>query len=370
MKLKIEKKLLVEKLGVVSKAVSNKTTMPILEGVYLEAKKGIVTLIGSDMDLGIKTIISDVEIEKEGTIVVDSKIFNEIVRKLPDSVVELELSEDNLLSIKCMRSSFNIVVMSAEDYPNLPEVKEDSSVNIPQKCLRDMVKGVSFAVALDGTRPILQGILFEAIASENRINTVALDGYRLAVNTEVIEDVSNDITVVVPAKALIEVSRILGDTMDGVTLSVSPNHVLFSVNDTIVITRLLDGKYVNYSSLLPVEHKVEVVINKRELESGLDRASLMAKEGSSNLVKLNLGEDTITISSNSQLGKLCEVVSAETKGEGFDIAFNSRYLLDILRVIGNDRVIMEFTSPVSPCVIKGYESDREKYLVLPVRLLR
>ncbi|MGL5381550.1 DNA polymerase III subunit beta [Clostridium sp.] len=361
-----EKHLLQEGISIVSKAITGKTTMPILEGIYINATKEGLTLVGSDIDVCIETKVSS-DVLEEGKIVIDSKIFGEIIRKLPNSDVKIETLENDIIQITCEKSVFNLVYMNGEDYPALPSINEDLSVEVPQNLLKNMIKGTSFAIAQDETRPILQGILFEV--KNKSLNLVALDGYRLAVRNEFLDN-ENDLEVVIPGKTLNEVSKILEDTSDIVKITFTNNHILFNLGNTKIISRLLDGKFVNYISLLPQEYKILVNVNKQELQNGIERASLMAKDGNSNLIKLDVQEDTLVITSNSQLGKVREEVSISLQGEDVQIAFNSRYLLDVLKNMEDDEVRLEMTSSVSPCVLKGKNTQNAKYLVLPVRLIR
>lgn len=360
------KQKLQEGISIVTKAITGKTTMPVLEGIYIKATKEGLTLIGSDIDVSIETKV-EADVIQEGSIVIDSRIFSEIIRKLPNSEVKIEISENDLIQITCEKSVFNLVFMNSSDYPSLPSINEDISVEVPQNLLKNMIKGASFAIAQDETRPILQGILFEV--KNRELNLVALDGYRLAVRNELL-DVDNNIEVVIPGKTLNEVSKILEDNNDIVKITFTNNHILFNINNTKIISRLLDGKFVNYVSLLPQEYKLLVNVKKQELQQGIERASLMAKDGNSNLIRLDVQEDILVITSNSQLGKVREEVNINLQGEGVQIAFNSRYLLDVLKNMEDDDVVIEMTSSVSPCVIKGRNSNSSKYLVLPVRLVR
>ena len=360
------KQKLQEAISIVTKAITGKTTMPILEGIYIEAANNCLTLIGSDMDVSIETKV-EAEVIKDGSIVIDSKIFSEIIRKLPNSDVKIEITENELIQITCEKSVFNLVYMNSSDYPSLPNINEDLSVEVPQNLLKNMIKGTSFAIAQDEARPILQGILFEVKNKE--LNLVALDGYRLAVRSELL-DVDDNIEVVIPGKTLNEVSKILEDNTEMLKITFTNNHILFNVDNTKIISRSLDGKFVNYVSLLPQEYKLLVNVKKQDLQQGIERASLMAKDGNSNLIRLDVQEDTLVITSNSQLGKVREEVSINLQGDSIQIAFNSRYLLDVLKNMEEDDVVIEMTSSVSPCVIKSKNSNNAKYLVLPVRLVR
>ena len=240
-------------------------------------------------------------------------------------------------------------------------------VEVPQNILKNMIKGTSFAIAQDETRPILQGVLFEV--KDKTLNLVALDGYRLAIRSEYL-DSEIDIEKVIPGKTLNEVSKILEDTNDIVEINFTNNHILFNLNKTRIISRLLEGKYVNYKSLLPQEHKLTVTVKKQDLQNGIERASLMAKDGNNNLIKLDIQDEAVIITSNSQLGKVREEVLINLQGDKIQIAFNSRYLIDVLKNFEEEEVILEMTSSVSPCIIKAKEADNYKYLVLPVRLIR
>lgn len=360
------KQKLQDGISICQKAITGKSTMPILEGIYITANKEGITLVGSDIDVCIETKV-EAEVLESGKVVIDSKIFGEIIRKLPNSDIRIEIIENDTVQITCEKSVFNVVYMNSDEFPALPSISVDTEVTVPQSILKNMIKSTSFAIAQDETRPVLQGILFEI--KDKKLNLVALDGYRMAIRTEYI-DCDFDIEVVIPGKTLNEVSKILEDIESIVNITFTNNHILFNLGDTKIISRLLEGKYVNYSSLLPQEHKLFIDINRQELQNGIERASLMAKEGNSNLVKLDIQDDSIVITSNSQLGKVREEVTANLQGEQIQIAFNSRYLLDVLKNMEDDNVHMEMTSSVTPCVIKAKDTDSYKYLVLPVRLIR
>lgn len=366
MKFSCEKQKLQEGISISNKAITGKTTMPILEGIYIKAFKNNLTLIGSDMDLSIETSV-EADVIEEGTIVVDSKIFSEIIRKLPNSDVYIETLDNDIIQITCEKSIFNLVYMKAEDYPSLPEIKENISVEVPQDILKSMIRGTSFAVAQDETRPILQGILFEI--KDKKLNLVALDGYRMAVRSEYLGSDDN-IDVVIPGKTLNEVAKILEDAEDLVKITFTDNHILFNLDKTKIVSRLLEGKFVNYVSLLPQEHKILVEVNRHDLQNCIERASLMSKDSNSNLIKLDFNEDNVIITSNSQLGKVREELNINLQGEELQIAFNSRYILDVLKNIDENEIYMEMTSSVSPCIIRCKSNDNSRYLVLPVRLMR
>lgn len=351
---------------IAQKAITGKSTITILEGILIKAQGNTLTLIGSDKDISIETKLA-ADIKQPGEIVIDSKIFGEIIRKLPNDKVTIETLDNNTVQITCLKSVFNIVYMDADQFPELPKINENQIFSIPQSTLKNMIKGTSFAITQDESRPILQGILFEV--NDGHLNLVALDGYRLAVRTELL-DTSNSINAVIPGKTLIEVAKILEDSDENVNITFTTNHILFSLENTKVISRLLEGEYIKYNSLLPQEYKLLVNIKRQDLQNGIERASLMSTDSNSNLIKLNIESDTIIITSNSQLGKVREEVAIDLQGESLQIAFNSRYILDILKNMEAEEIVMEFTSSVSPCILKDKESDKCKYLVLPVRLIK
>jgi DNA polymerase-3 subunit beta len=361
-----EKHKLQESVLITQKAITGKTTMPILDGIFIKAENSGITLIGSDMDLSIETKV-EADVIQEGKVVIDSKIFGEIIRKLPDSEIRIEIIENDTVQISCEKSVFNVVYMKWDEYPTLPSITTDKKIEFPQNLLKNMIKSTAFAIAQDETRPILQGILFE-IKNKN-INLVALDGYRLAIRSEYV-DCDLEMEIVIPGKTLSEVSKILEDTEENVNITFTNNHILFNLGKTKIISRLLEGKFVNYNSLLPQEHKITVDTNRSQLQAGIERASLMSKEGNSYLIKLDFNEDNLVITSNSQLGKVREEVSVILQGEPIEIAFNSRYLFDVLKNIEDEDIILEMTSSISPCVIKAKDTDLYKYLVLPVRIMK
>lgn len=365
MKFLTNKNSLMEAISNVQKAITGKSTLPILQGIYINAHKNTLTLIGSDIDVCIETKI-DANIIEEGSIVVDSKIFGEIIRKLPNSELQITTLDDGAIEIICEKSCVNLIHMDANDYPLLPDINEDTIFSIEQKILKNMIKGTIFAVAPDETRPILTGVLFEI--KDYKLNLIALDGFRVAFRSEPI-NCSDNKEAVIPGKTLNEVSKILEDSDNEVKITFTNNHILFNIGNTKVISRLLDGEFIKYASIIPQEYKLKVNVNKNDILSCIERASLVAKNGNTNLVKLDISEDSIVITSNSQLGKSREEVSIVLQGEALKIAFNSKYLIDAFKNIEEENVVMELSSSVSPCVIKNKENDNCTYLVVPVRVL-
>lgn len=365
MKFTCTKNKLQEAISIAQKAVTGKSPMPILQGIYISAKKNNLTLIGSDIDLSIETKIA-ADIEEDGKIVVDSKLFGEIIKKLPNSNITITTTENNSIEIVCEKSKFNLIHMDAEEFPTLPSINENIIFSISQKILKNMIKGTIFAIAQDETRPILTGILFE-VRNKN-LNLVALDGYRLALRSKNIDN-ENTISTVIPGKTLSEVSKILSEDEESVNITFTPNHILFNLGETKIISRLLEGEFIKYDSIIPEEYKLKVIAKRTQLLNCIERASLMAKDGNTNLIKFDIEDDTLIITSNSQLGTVREEANIILQGEKLEIAFNSKYLIDVLKILEDDEIIMQFDSSVSPCVIKNKQNDSYTYLVLPVRIL-
>lgn len=364
MKFLIDKNLLQEAISDVQKAITGKSTLPILQGIYISAKNGLLTLIGSDIEVSIETKVI-ANILEEGEVVLDSKIFGEIIRKLPNDTIEIEIVNNSEIEIKCQKSITHLVYLNPTEYPTLPSIEEDVVLSVSQKTLKNMIKSTIFAVAQDDTRPILTGVLVEI--KQDRLNMVALDGFRVALKSEEMS-CKCDKESVIPGKTLNEVSKILKDTDDNVQITFTKNHILFNFGNTKVISRLLEGDFIKYESIIPKEHNLKITVNKNEILDCIERASLMAKDGNTNLVKFDISDDTLVVTSNSQLGKAREEVQIILQGEGLKIAFNSKYLIDALKIMDDENITMEFTSSVSPCVIRNQENSNSVYLLLPVRV--
>lgn len=368
MKFKIERKTMQDIIGKVGKAITGKIGNPILDGMYIKAEEGKLTFIGSDGETTIRTTV-DAEITQAGSIVVEPRILGEIIRKLPDADVTMFV-ENNILQIKCSKSEYNLVCNSTEDYPaNILEqtINSDVCVEIEQNKLKNLVKSVHFAASESEARPILKGILLEV--KDSKINLVTLDGYRLAMkNAEI--DSETEASVVVDAKLLNDICKIFNDTDDIVSIYIGGNQIAFKFDETSVILRLIEGNFIAYESLIPSESTHIVEVNRKNMIDAINRVSVMF-DGQNKLVKLEFTENVAFIESKSQLGKVKEDLELD-RGvtETLSIAFNGKFMLDMLNAIEDDFVKLNLTSPVSPCVATGVTDTSGKYLLLPVRLTR
>ncbi len=348
----------------VSKAISNKITNPILEGIKIVAEDNTLTLSATDTDLSIeKKIKADVKIE--GETVVPGKFITEFVKKLSSSDIELEVNEKNQLLIRYDGNESIIQCYNPVEYPGFKKLKTDEWFGVSQKDLRALINKTIFSVALDDSRPILKGVLFDI--SQKEITTVALDGYRLAL---VKKKASANIrkSIVVPTRSLNEISKLLDDSDDIINIYIDSNAIMIDTVDTKIISRLLEGDFVNYKQIIPVNYETYVVVNKMQLEDALERVSLLSKVGQNNFVKFDLKENSLTLTSNSEIGNIKEKISAVLNGKDVAIAFNPRFILEVLKANSDEFVKLCLNSPSNPCVIVPTEGDEFLYLVLPVRM--
>jgi DNA polymerase III, beta subunit len=365
MKFICSKKELLDGISTVQKAVTGKTTLPILDGILITANSGELLLTATDLDLGIETKI-ECQVIKSGSVVLNSRLFGEIIRSLPDADVEIEVDSTYNAAIVCNKSRFNLIGQNPDEYPELPSINENVMYTIPQDLLKNMIRQTIFATAQDETRPILTGVLFEV--KDGILSMVALDAYRLSLRKSSV-NLSSDISAVIPGKTLSEVGKILLPEEEEVSITFTPNHILFSIGKTKVISRLLEGEFINYRQIIPEEYKLRVRVDSKLLLDGIERASLLAREGKTNLITMDIKGDSMVITSNSQLGNVQEEVPIILEGENLQIRFNSKYFIDVLKVVDTEEVYLELSSSVSPCILKTTEDNDYIYLVLPVRLI-
>ena len=363
MKLICYKSNLLTGVQIVSKAVSNKTTMSILECILVDASKGYITLTGNDMDLGIETIIEG-DIIEGGLIALDAKIFLEIVRKLPDSDITIETDPSCKTTITCEKSRFNIIGKSGEDFSYLPVVEKEDSIIISQFTLKEVVRQTIFSISDNDSNKLMTGELFEI--NGNELKVASLDGHRISIrNIELREEYPSK-RVVVPGKTLNEVSKILpGGADDHVTISFTANHIVFDFENTTVVSRLIEGEYFRVDQMLSSDYETKVKINKKELLNCIDRATLLVKEGDKKPIIINITDDKMELRINSTIGSMNEDIDIEKQGKDIMIGFNPKFLIDALRVIEDEDVEIYMVNPKAPCFIKNL-AESYIYLILPV----
>ncbi len=348
----------------VSKALSNKVTNPILEGIKISAEDDELTLSATDTDLSIeKKIKADVKVE--GETVVPGKFITEFVKKLSNSDIELEVNEKNQLLIRYDGNESVIQCYNPVEYPGFRKLKTDEWFGVSQKDLKSMISKTIFSVAMDDSRPILKGVLFDI--DQKSISAVALDGYRLArVNKKASSNIKKQI--VIPTRSLNEISKLLDDTDDIINIYIDTNAIMIDNTDTKIISRLLEGDFVNYKQIIPLNYETFVMVNKVQLEDALERVSLLSKVGQNNFVKFDIKESSILLTSNSEIGNIKEKISAVLNGKDITIAFNPRFLLESLKASNDEFVKLCLNTSSNPCVIVPTEGDEFLYLILPVRM--
>lgn len=364
MRFKIEKGLFLEGLNKASKAVTGKVTNPLLEGVHIVTENGKMTLTGADSNMTIEVVLEDFQDMESGNIIVEPRILGEIVRRLPDEEIEF-LTEESLIEIKCGNSNFKIGYKDGADYPAFDSDTEGETIVLDSTELKSAVKEVSFAASVDDTRPILKGVYFEYEGDE--LNFVALDGYRLSKKSLAMTE-EKDIKAVVDAKNLSDIVRLMIDGIE-VEVKITRSYIVLKFENTTVASRLLDGNFVKYNSLIPTEFVINATSNKAKLLGSLERAAIMS-ENNNKLVKLILENNRLNISAKSQVGKVEDEIDIDVDGDSsITIAFNARYLLDAIKAIEDEEIILHMSNSTSPCVIKGSDDSSSTHLVLPVRLI-
>ena len=371
MKIICEKDKILKALNSVTKAVASKTTMPILEGILIQTNDNEVKLTTYDLEIGIEYII-ECEVKEQGATVVNAIMFSEIIRKLPDTEIDIELNEKNLLVIECEGSLYKLATMNPTEFPELPQINIENSIEIEQNALKDMIRKTIFAVSTEENRPIFTGCLFEI--NNNKLNIVAVDGFRMGWVSKVLEKNTEDFKAVIPGKTLNEVNKILTDSFDNIRIGIAKNQGIFEMENCKIVTRLLDGEFFKYESAIPANWETRIRVNKNLLQSCLERVSLISsstiEKEKKYPVKINIDIGKITLSCTNQTGEAKEELYLETEGKNLEIGVNPKYFLDALKAIEDEEVYIEFGSDISPYIIKPIEKLENDYIymILPIRL--
>ena len=361
------KNLLVDSINIVSRAVTGRANQPILECCLLTAIGGVFKLMANDLELAIETKGVEADVLESGAVALDSRVFFDIVRRLPGDSVEIYADEKNLAVIKSGKSEFKVLGMAAEEFPALPEVEKEHTYSLPSVELKDMIRQTIFSVSQDVSKPVLCGELLEI--DENCAKLVSVDGFRISLRKFDFENSSKAAKVVIPGKTLNEIGKILPTDEESVTMFyVTDKHVLFDLENCIVVSRLLEGEFIKYDNMFTKETETFINVDRRDLLDCIERATLISRDSKKSPVKMKLAEGRIEVTSNTEMGASYEEIGAEQDGPDLEIAFNPRYLTDVLKVLDYERISMEFSTALSPCVIKVEGSDDYKYLVLPLRL--
>ena len=369
MKIICEKEKILKGITSVINGVASKTTMPILEGILLQTNDNELKLTSYDLEIGIEYIL-EANVEEQGNTVVNAVMFSEIIKRLPSTEIKITINENNLLEIECEGSLYKLATMNPDDFPELPKINVDNSIEIEQTTLKNMIRKTIFAVSQEENRPIFTGCLFEV--KENKLNVVAVDGYRLAVKTKELINNGNDFSSVIPGKTLNEVNKIISDSFDTVKIGISRNQALFEMENCKIVTRLLDGEFLNYTNTIPKHWETRVKVNKNNIQNCFERillisASSIEKE-KKYPVKINIELGKVTISCANQTGDAKEEIYVDTEGKDLEVGFNPRFFLDALKAIDDEEVYIEFGTNRSPCIIKPVEDGDYIYMILPIKM--
>lgn len=364
MKIILNKALLCEAVLNVSRAVSSKSTILALEGILLKAKNQSLSLTGYDLELGITTSI-EADVREEGEIILSARLFSDMIRRMPSDTVSIESDEKLLTHIAGGKAEYTILGLDPEEFPELPAIVKEGALKIEAQVLRSMIDQTLFAIAQTDAKPVHKGSLFEI--SEGMLTVVSVDGFRLAMRREPLADES-DQRFVVPGKTLSEVSKLLGNPEEMIEASVSRKYIVFHIGGYQVISRLLEGDFLDYRSAIPKESNTTVTISTRSFMDCIERISLLISDKLRSPLKLSFSENTIRASCSTAIGKANDEIACEKEGNDLEMGFNSKYLLDALRACGSDEVLLELTGPLSPMRVVPREGDSFLFLVLPVRL--
>jgi DNA polymerase-3 subunit beta len=363
MKLLFKKSDLLNAINIVLKAVPSKTTMSILECILVDATSGEIHLVANDMELGIETIVNGT-VSEVGRIAIDAKLFSEIIRKLPDSDVAIESDENYNVTIRCEKALFNISGKNGEEFSYLPEIEKEKYISISQFTLKEIIRQTIFSIAPNDSNKMMNGELFQV--SGNQLKVTSLDGHRISIRKVEMKEEYEDTKVVVPGKTLNEISKILsGDKDKEVMIFFSRNHILFEFDQTMVVSRLIEGEYFKIDQMLSSDYETKIILNKKDFLDCIERSILLVRESDKKPIIINVADMSMELSMNSAIGSMKEDIMINKTGQDIMIGFNPRFLLDALRVIDDEEVTLYMINSKAPCFIRD-DAGSYIYLILPV----
>ena len=367
MKFNCDRSLLLNAVTIASRTVALKSTIPALEGILFETAGSELTLTGYNLKTGIRTKV-DADILSEGRLVLNARLLGEIVRKMPEGTVCFDADANLLVKLTCGMSYFEIMAIAADEFPELPAVDAQNSFRIQEKKLQSMIGETLFAVSTNESRPVHTGSLFEIAGGELTVTSV--DGYRLAQRREKLDEPTEIATsFVAPGAALAEAEKVASDSEDLATISLGSRHIMFSIGDTEIISRRLEGEFLDYRKSVPKECRYSLHADRKQLLTVFERVSLMISEKYKSPVRCLFEDGRVMLSTATALGKATDECALEGDAQGLEIGFNNRYVLDALRAAPTDQLILQLSSPTSPCVIVPESGDGSfLYLILPVRI--
>ena len=349
----------------VMRAVSTKVTIPTIEGILIECGSDTLSLTGYDFEFGINTILS-VDVVEAGDIVINAKVFSDIINKLADESVTIETNGVSV-SIISGAAQYNITGIDANDYPELPSVNNGESLEFDQNMIHSMVNQTLFAVAdSESGKPVYTGLKFEI--NNSVLTMIGVDGFRLAIRKEKIDYIGEDITFIVPKKTIRELMKLISGDEGTIFVNVGKRHIVFEVGNYSIISRLLDGDFLDYRSAMPKVITTTVLINTNEAINCIQRTLPVIENNQKNPIRCMFDNDEMRVSTVSSLGRFVDHTHANTSGERVEIGFNSKFMLDALNASDTDEVRIELAGPVSPVKIMPISGDNFLFLVLPMRL--
>lgn len=366
MKIISDKNELLKNINASIRAVGSKSPQEILKCFLLKAIDNNFSITANDLKLYIEANNIDCQILKSGSILVDAKMFAEIIRKLPDGDVTIEVIEDNFINITSGLTKFKLLGRETDEFPTIPQVEKNNIIKVNAKIFAEMIDSTIFSVATEDIKPILTGELIEI--ENNIINVVAIDGFRIAHAFADYSLSAEKISIVVPARSLMEISKIIADNDGEISIYSTDKHLLVESSNCIIVTRLLDGEFMDYKKIFNESYTSLIKVNRSTLLNSLERAVLVARDTIKTPVKFNITDNDLIITSNTEKGDSFDEIAVDSSGDDITIAFNPRYLIDVLKTISQEEVTMQFTTPLSPCIIKGVSDSTKRYLVLPLRL--
>ena len=369
MKIICEKENIIKALNSVTKAVASKPNQPILEGILIQTNNTQVKLTTYDLEIGIEYVFN-CEVQEEGATVINATMFSEIIRKLPNTEIIIYVNENNLLVIECEGSLYKLATMNPSDFPELPQINIENSIEIEQNNLKEMIRRTIFAVSTEENRPIFTGCLFEII--NNKLNVVAVDGFRLAWKSKFLQTKVNDFKAVIPGRTLNEINKILVDSFETIKIGVAKNQALFELENCKIVTRLLDGEFLNYSNVIPEMWETRIRVNRINLLNCFERISLISSSSIEKEkkypVKVSIDIGKIIISCTNQTGDAKEEMMVSTEGKNLEVGFNPKYFLDACRCIDDEEIFVDFGTSISPCIIRPINEGDYVYMILPIRM--
>ncbi len=363
MKCSFNKSDILNGINIVSKAVPVRTTMTILECILITADQERICLTANDMELGIETEVAGF-VETPGCLAIDAKLFSEIIRKLPESLVTIDADEDDHVEIRCEKSVFHISGKDGVEFPALPQISKDRSISLSQFTLKEMIRQTIFSIAQSDSNKMMNGECLEVQGDHVRLTS--LDGHRISLRSVMLGQSFQDEKVIIPGKTLSEVSKILtGDQDSEVSLYFTSNTILFAFDQTIVVSRLVEGEYFRIDQMMTTDYEIKLQVSKKEMLECLERSLLLVRENDKKPLILDIRDDEMNLSMNSSIGALQESIPIQKEGPDLMIAFNPRFMLDALRVIDEETVTLYMINSKAPCFIRDEEGSYI-YLILPV----